>query len=250
MNLPELPADLRASLGKARNLVVLTGAGMSTESGVPVFRGPGGLWEGNRPEDLATPEAFARDSEKVWRWYRWRLEKIALAESHDGHRALVDLEQGNALDQVTVITQNVDGMHQRAGSRNVLELHGNITRARCSTHCGEVRDSLSVDPANCNCPCGRGRLRPDVVWFGEGLDPDVLTRAERTLHEADMVWVVGTSAVVYPAAALPGLAAGRGVCVVEVNPEPTPLTSRLTHSLRVPASAGVRALALAVASGS
>jgi NAD-dependent deacetylase len=250
VNLSDLSGDLRASLRSVRNLVVLSGAGMSTESGVPVFRGPGGLWEGNRPEELATPEAFARDPEKVWRWYRWRLDKIAGAGPHDGHRALVDLEQGNRLDRVTVITQNVDSMHQRAGSKNVLELHGNITRARCTTRCGEVRDAVTVEPGDSACPCGRGRLRPDVVWFGEGLDPEVLARAEGALLEADMAWVVGTSSVVYPAAALPGLAAERGVCVVEVNPEPTPLTSRITHSLQVPASTGLRTLAQVVLSGS
>jgi NAD-dependent deacetylase len=220
---------------------------MSTESGVPVFRGKGGLWEGHRPEELATPEAFSRDPERVWRWYRWRLEKVMAALPHSGHRALVEVEHKGGLGNFTVITQNVDSMHQRAGNTRVLELHGNLTRARCSEQCGRTAPSETVDPTGCDCACGRGRLRPDVVWFGEGLDQAVLAEAWRTLEEADMVWVVGTSSIVYPAAALPDLAADRGVCVVEVNPEPTPLSSRVPHSLRATASGGIGTLARAFA---
>jgi NAD-dependent deacetylase len=212
---------------------------MSAECGVPVFRGPGGLWEGFRPEELATPEAFAEDPERVWRWYRWRLERVIAASPHPGHEALARLERDWG-GRVTVVTQNVDGMHQRAGSRRVLELHGNLTRARCSARCGGAAPAERVDPEHSACGCGRGRMRPDVVWFGEGLDPAVLRDAAAVLEGADLVWVVGTSALVYPAAMLPELAARRGAPVVEVNPEPTSLAASFT--LLTPASTGVLTL--------
>jgi NAD-dependent deacetylase len=243
---PALPPGLLAALSGVRRLAVLTGAGMSAESGVPVFRGSGGLWEGYRPEDLATPGAFARDPERVWRWYRWRLERVAEGRPHAGHRVLAALEGGGKLAEFTIVTQNVDGMHQRAGNRNVVELHGNLTRARCEAGCGRTAEAASVDPADSACACGRGRLRPDVVWYGESLSPAVLDRAASALETADMVWVVGTSAVVYPAAALPELAAERRVPVVEVNPDTTPLSGRLPFSLRTPASVGLTALARAL----
>ncbi len=239
----EVPAALAGAVREARNLVVLTGAGMSAESGVPVFRGPGGLWEGHRPEELATPEAFARDPARVWRWYRWRLERVAGAGPHAGHRALAALERDGGFARFTLITQNVDGLHQRAGNRRVVELHGNLTRARCDAGCGASVAADTVAPEDCGCRCGRGRLRPDVVWFGESLPAKAMEESARRLEEADVVWVVGTSSVVYPAAALPGLAAERGIPVVEVNPEPTPLTGRVGTSFRVPASAGLAALA-------
>jgi len=237
-----LPSALLEALGRTRHLVVLTGAGTSAESGVPVFRGAGGLWEGFRPEDLATPEAFARDPVRVWRWYRWRLERVQAAEPHAGHRALARLEASNRLRACTLVTQNVDGLHQRAGSRLVLELHGNITRSRCTSGCGVARPAETVDPERAECPCGSGMLRPDVVWFGESLDPGVLGQASLRIEEADMVWVVGTSALVHPAAGLPGIALQRGIPVVEVNPERTPLSGAVPYSLRRTAAEGVPAL--------
>jgi NAD-dependent deacetylase len=235
------PALARALEGK-RRLVVLTGAGMSAESGVPVFRGPGGLWEGFRPEDLATPEAFAHDATRVWRWYRWRLERVQAAQPHAGHEALVRLER-EWPGRLRVVTQNVDGLHQSAGTTGVVELHGNLTRARCTAACGRRAASGDVDPERPECACGLGRLRPDVVWFGEGLDPVSVQEASQALLAADLVWVVGTSSLVYPAAALPELASRRGVPVVEVNPEPTPLSDDLPFTLRAPAGAGLAALA-------
>jgi NAD-dependent deacetylase len=240
-----LPADLATAIHTAKRLVVLTGAGMSAESGVPVFRGSGGLWEGFRPEELATPEAFARDPERVWRWYRWRLSRVQEAQPHAGHSALAALERDGGFERFTLITQNVDGMHQRSGNTHVIELHGNITRARCDADCGRTADAHDVDPAASACACGRGRLRPDVVWFGESLPEDAVSDAAQALEEADMAWVVGTSSVVYPAAALPGIAARRGVPVVEINPDETPLSSQFPYSLRVAASAGLAALARA-----
>jgi NAD-dependent deacetylase len=224
-----------------RALVVLTGAGVSAESGVPVFRGNQGLWEGHRPEDLATPEAFARDPERVWRWYRWRLDRVLAAEPNPAHWALATAPPGRP-ERLTVVTQNVDGLHQRAGSRGVLELHGNITRARCSRFCGVTAPSVSVDPAGSSCVCGKGRLRPDVVWFGEALPEQALREAAEAVVDADMVWVVGTSSLVYPAAALPALAAERGIPIVEVNPGTTPLSGSVPYSLRAPASIAVPAL--------
>lgn len=240
-----LPNELVAAIRAAKYLVMLTGAGMSAESGVPVFRGSGGLWEGLRPEDLATPQAFARDPERVWRWYRWRLDRVHEAQPHAGHRALAALERDGAFERFTLVTQNVDGMHQRSGSANVIELHGTITRARCEAHCGRTADPRQVDPAASACVCGRGRMRPDVVWFGESLPSDAMRNAAEALEEADMAWVVGTSSVVYPAAALPGIAARRGVPVVEINPDETPLSAQLPYSFRVAASAGLAAIARA-----
>lgn len=238
----QLSAELRAALPAVRSLVVLTGAGMSAESGVPTFRGPGGLWEGFRPEDLATPEAFDRDPEQVWRWYQWRLGKVSEASPHEGHRVLARLEEGPRPEQFAIVTQNVDGMHQRAGNHRVVELHGNLTRARCSAGCERTMDAATVDPSHCWCPCGSGRWRPDVVWFGESLPVAPMREAAGLLSTADMVWVVGTSSVVYPAAAMPGMAAERGIPVVEINPESTPLIGRMVTSYRVAASAGLAAL--------
>lgn len=238
-----LPGDLVELLGRVRNLAVLTGAGMSAESGVPVFRGPGGLWEGHRPEELATPRAFAEDPERVWRWYRWRLERVEAARPHAGHLALARLETSAGPDRVTLITQNVDGLHQRAGSRRVLELHGAIHRARCTARCGRTAPASEVDPADSRCPDCSGRLRPDVVWFGETLDPERVGAAVEAVEACDCLWVVGTSALVHPAAALPELAAARGAPVVEVNPEPTPLSPRATVRLPLSAAEGVPLLA-------
>lgn len=242
----DLPGELARRFSGVRRLVVLTGAGMSAESGVPVFRGPDGLWEGHRPEDLATPEAFQRDPEQVWRWYRWRGERVAEARPHAGHRALVELE---ARVGVTILTQNVDRLHQRSGSTHVLELHGNLIEARCTEGCGRVVPAWEIDPRSPQCTgCARGFMRPAVVWFGEGLDPEVLRAAARHLEEADMIWVVGTSSVVYPAAGLPRWAMERGVPVVEVNPQPTPLSGEVTFSLRLPAGQGLSRLAAGLGS--
>jgi NAD-dependent deacetylase len=240
-----LPESLENSLRAARSLVVLTGAGMSAESGVPVFRGSGGLWEGFRPEELATPEAFAGSPRRVWEWYRWRLERVEAAVLHHGHRALAALEAAAGFERFDLVTQNVDGLHQRAGSERVTELHGNLTRARCSADCGRTRPARGVDPADLSCPCGKGLWRPAVVWFGEGLPEAALVESARALERAEMAWVVGTSSVVYPAAALPRMAAARGVTVVEINPEATPLSGSLEYSFRTTAAEGVATLAAA-----
>jgi NAD-dependent deacetylase len=223
--------QVAAWMRDAERLVVLTGAGMSAESGVPVFRGPQGLWRTYRPEDLATPEAFRRQPELVWEWYLWRRERIAAAQPHEGYRVIARLEA--ARPGVTLLTQNVDGLHERAGSREPVELHGNLWRVRCVQGCGtRFRDQEAAPPrSEFRCSCGAW-LRPEVVWFGEPLDPDTMDRASRAVEGADLVLVVGTSAVVYPVAALPRIAQQSGAKIVEVNVDETPLSPHADAVLR------------------
>jgi NAD-dependent protein deacetylases, SIR2 family len=222
--------DVADVVATARHCIVFTGAGISAESGIPTFRGAGGLWERHRPEELATPEAFARDPELVWRWYRWRQEVVYRAEPNPGHRAIAELE---ALGVVkAVITQNVDGLHQRAGSRNVVELHGSLWRARC-VRCGAVyRLDKPVEEIPPRCPRCGGLLRPDVVWFGEPLPQDAWERAVELASRSDAVLVVGTSGVVYPAAYIPRIAKDHGAVVVEVNVEESAVTPIADFFLR------------------
>jgi NAD-dependent deacetylase len=236
----------RGLLRDADRIVVLTGAGISAESGVPTFRGEGGLWKSYRAEDLATPQAFGRDPRLVWEWYAWRRASIAACRPNPGHLALARLALAG---RATVVTQNVDGLHTLAAREAAgdgdpspalpLELHGAIFRNRC-TRCGARSEGRTpVDSASretlphCPDPCG-GLLRPDVVWFGETLDPRVLDAAFRRASEADVCLVVGTSAVVHPAASVPLATLERGGSVVEVNPESTPLTSYAAVSLQGP----------------
>lgn len=214
-------------LRKASRIAVLTGAGISAESGIPTFRGAGGLWKNFRPEDLATPEAFDRDPATVWEWYRWRRDLVAKAEPNAGHRALVRLEERTA--QFALITQNVDGLHDRAGSRRILKVHGDIWVNRCRT-CGRETATLPPDPLP-RCQCG-GLLRPGVVWFGESLPPGVWQEAEKAASEAEVLLVVGTSAQVYPAAGLVPYAQRNGAAVIEVNLEATPFSDAVDVALR------------------
>ncbi|WP_421620993.1 SIR2 family NAD-dependent protein deacylase [Alkalilimnicola ehrlichii] len=220
-----LDTDLMEHLRGARRPVVLTGAGMSAESGVPTFReAQSGLWARFDPVELATPEAFERHPQRVLDWYAWRREQVAKARPHAGHQALARWEAACAA--LVIVTQNVDGLHQRAGSRNVVELHGRIDRDRCH-HCGERAET----PARVCAQCG-GPLRPDVVWFGEMLPEPALRRALGAVSEADLVLSVGTSTLVQPAASLPAEALAAGVPVVEINPEPTSLKGRTLYRLR------------------
>ena len=216
MSAPAFPAVVLAALRGARRVAVLTGAGISAESGIPTFRDAlTGLWARFRPEDLATPEAFARDPELVWRWYRERRHRLRGVEPNPGHRALAAL--ATRIPGLTLVTQNVDGLHARAGSPDVIELHGNITRVRC------FDDDLPVDEwtdteAVPRCPRCGGLLRPDVVWFGEMLPQSALERARAAAEACELFLSVGTSNVVEPAASLPWLAARRGAMVLVVNP--------------------------------
>jgi len=188
---------------------------------VPTFRGDGGLWSKFDPTELASMDAFMRNPKLVWEWYLYRREVIGKAKPNAGHATLANMEQ--QLNAFTLITQNVDDLHRRAGSRNVIELHGNILRNKCR-QCGSPVDQLEIDPDNIpRCLCG-GQIRPDVVWFGEMLPEEALTFAMKKAEESELFLSIGTSAVVYPAADLPLIAKNNGAYVVEINPEPTALT--------------------------
>lgn len=215
---------------KSVKVAVLTGAGISAESGIPTFRGEDGLWKRYRPEELATPEAFARDPALVWEWYDWRRQIIARSRPNPAHITLAEME--DFLPNFTLITQNVDGLHQAAGSRKVLELHGNIWRVRCVRE-GIVTENREVPlkeiPPRCKCGA---LLRPDVVWFGEPLPQDVLEKAFKAAEECEIMLVIGTSAVVQPAASIPLAALRRGAVVMEINPHETPLSPYVTETMR------------------
>jgi NAD-dependent deacetylase len=237
----ELPEGVARRVREAASAVVLTGAGVSQESGLGTFRGPGGLWEEFRPEELATPSAFRRAPETVWRWYAERWRWMAAAQPNPAHRALVRWRELFA--SFTLVTQNIDRLHQRAGSPEVLELHGTLALARCSD-CQrrvEMDAALALPGEPPRCPCG-GLYRPDVVWFGELLPQEAMERATSACRRCDLFLAVGTSATVFPAAGLIEVARDAGACVVEVNPEETAV-SRLAH-LRLAAAAGAALPAL------
>jgi NAD-dependent deacetylase len=230
----EIPAETRHWLAAARSVAVLTGAGISAESGIPTFRGSGGLWREFRAEDLATPQAFANDPALVWQWYDWRRGVIARAQPNAAHLALAGME--TRYSQFSLITQNVDGLHDRAGSRNILKIHGDIWTLRC-TGCGRGRQDrrapLPEIPPRCLC----GALeRPGVVWFGESLPEEPWQKAEQAAQSAEIFLVIGTSAAVYPAAGLVGLAKAGGARVIEINVEKTPATDLADLSLLGPAA--------------
>ncbi len=233
---PDPDADLERAAGLLRGaerVAVLTGAGVSAESGVPTFRDAGGLWEGHRVEEVATPSAFARDPVLVWRFYNARRAALRTIRPNPGHEALARLEERLGTGRFTLITQNVDGLHRAAGSRHVLEIHGSLARVRC-TGCGLVEprdDDLGELP---RCRACNGLLRPDVVWFEEMLPEVVWGQAAAAAAACDCFLVVGTSAVVYPAAGLIGMARGRGASVIEVNLRPTAVSHRIDVGLYGP----------------
>ncbi|MHC4661599.1 MAG: SIR2 family NAD-dependent protein deacylase [Planctomycetota bacterium] len=223
----EIPEIIYA-LESARRVVVLTGAGISAESGVPTFRGKDGLWNDKSIVELARPETLERDPKMLWEFYNWRRGMMADKEPNPGHYAIARLEK--RLENFALVTQNIDNLHRLAGSKNVLELHGNVWRVRC-LKCGDIfeerKHPLDEPPYH---SCG-GMLRPDVVWFGEGLPPGIMEEAFRVSAECDVALVVGTSAIVYPAAQLPVLALQNGAKVFEINIEPTPFSNLATASV-------------------
>ncbi|MHC1566805.1 MAG: SIR2 family NAD-dependent protein deacylase [Candidatus Syntropharchaeia archaeon] len=210
-------------LKKSKSVVVLTGAGISAESGVPTFRGKDGLWKKYRAEDLATPRAFSENPKLVWEWYNWRREIISRAEPNPAHLIVAKMEK--YYEDFWVITQNVDGLHRKAGNKKIIELHGNIWRVRCTEE-GKVfeMDDVPLPEIPPRCECG-ALLRPDVVWFGESLSPDDLSRSFECAEKCEVMLVVGTSAVVYPAASLPSIAKKKNAYLIEVNMEETPISS-------------------------
>jgi NAD-dependent deacetylase len=225
----EMLDAVRKVVRGATRIAVLTGAGVSAESGIPTFRSNGGFWRNNRFEDLATPQGFARDPKFVWQWYEERRRGIALARPNAGHEALAAMERRTS--DFTLITQNVDGLHDAAGSKNIIKLHGDIWVVRCAA-CGVERvERAEFNELPPRCACG-GMLRPGVVWFGEMLPEGSLERAEAAVRRAEVLIVAGTSAQVYPAAGLIPLAAGSGAAVIEVNPEVTDFSGEVTFALR------------------
>lgn len=233
----------RKWLRDAEYVVVLTGAGMSAESGIPTFRGPDGIWKQFRAEELATPQAFASRPHLVWEWYNWRRELIAAAEPHAGHYALAHIQRHTP--QFTLVTQNVDGLDERAGIRNIVRLHGDIWQTVC-TRCGERRQNrevpLSTMPPHCSCHPD-ALLRPGVVWFGEALPSAEWDLAVQAVQQADLLLVVGTSAVVYPASSLITLGIRHGAHTIEINPQSTPLSNEMHFRLAGAASAILPSLA-------
>ena len=215
----------------ARHVCVLTGAGISAESGIPTFRdAQQGLWAEYDPLDLATPEGFGRDPELVWRWYESRREAVRRAEPNAGHYALAALAE--RVPRLTLVTQNVDGLHQRAGSVGVIEYHGNILRDRCVLGCTDARRSPTGPEGLPRCAACGALLRPDVVWFGEMIPGRAMIAADEAARDCDVFLSIGTSSLVYPAAGLAEVALARGVTVIEVNPNPTDLSPRADIVLR------------------
>lgn len=218
-------------LQEASRVAVLTGAGISAESGIPTFRGEEGLWKKYRPEELATPTAFSQDPKLVWEWYDWRRGIIGQKEPNPGHKVIARWE--DTFPTVSLITQNIDGLHQKAGSKNIWELHGNIWKLRCTEE-GTVTENYEtplkeIPPL---CPNCGALLRPHVVWFGESLSPTILQKSIQLSSECDVMFVIGTSAVVQPAASLPFEASEAGAKIVEINPDPTPLSLYADFSIR------------------
>lgn len=197
--------------------VILTGAGISAESGIPTFRGEDGLWKKHRPEELASPEAFQRDPKLVWEWYNWRKDLIASKKPNAAHFAISRLEKLKS--NMVLITQNVDDLHRKSGIKNILEMHGNIFRVRC-TKCGKKDTLLNTDTTSPICSYCKGPLRPDIVWFGEMLDSLIMSKIDAALYNGDVLLIIGTSGVVYPAAGFADSFILKGKKVIEINIEP------------------------------
>ena len=228
----EVPERILNSLRQARRVCVLTGAGVSAESGVPTFRGAGGIWEKYDYRKLATPQGFLDDPRLVWEWYQLRQVEIAKAKPNPAHKVIAEME--GRYPSFSVLTQNIDGIHRRAGNKHIIELHGNIWRMRCQRDGTSIDLDAPVKDIPPLCQCG-SIMRPDVVWFGEQMPVKETEEASRIARESDAMFVMGTSAVVYPAAVLPILTKNSGGLVVEVNLEPTDVSSYADVSLFGPA---------------
>ena len=230
----EISPDLINLLRAARQVAVLTGAGISAESDIPTFReAQTGLWSKYDPQELATPEAFQKNPKLVWEWYAWRRELVAKAKPNAGHVALAELAR--RIPQFTLITQNVDNLHQDAGSQNVIELHGNIRRTKCSLEGVIVVTWVDTGEVPPRCPHCGARLRPDVVWFGEPLPAEALNAAIEAATTCDLFFSIGTSGLVEPAASLARVALQHRAAVIEINPTATPLSAAATFILHAPA---------------
>jgi NAD-dependent deacetylase len=219
-------------------IVFFTGAGMSAECGVPTYRGIGGIWHQYRWEEFACQEAFDANPEKVLKFHELRRKSVFQCQPHPGHYLLARIEQ--EYPRVTVVTQNIDGMHQRAGSRNVIELHGSMWRLRCAAH-GSFEDMGETFKTR-KCPDCGAWLRPDIVWFGDYLSPDVTDAAASAIKNCDLFISIGTSGVVYPAAGFPKIAKDRGARCIEINPEPNEASCLYPETIRESASKGLMRL--------
>ena len=242
--LAALVAPLAELLSAATRVTVLTGAGVSAASGVPTFRGAGGLWKQHRPESLTTAEAFARDPALAWEWYAWRRSTIAACRPNRAHEVISGWSRHYA--DFTLITQNVDGLHEAAGTRRVVRMHGSLWELQCSDRCAAAparwedrrADFVELPP---RCPHCDGLVRPGVVWFGESLDTEVMKQCEAAL-DCDLFLTIGTSSVVYPAASLAPEAKRRGAYTVEINPEAPPASATLDLAIQAPAEVALDAL--------
>lgn len=240
----EIPEDVIRKLRDAQHVAVLTGAGTSAESGVPTFRDAlTGLWAKYDPQELATPQAFRRNPRLVWEWYAWRRNLVSTVEPNPGHFALAAIEK--RVPDFTLITQNVDGLHQRAGSENIIELHGNLSRVKCFDEGRIIEQWDETEELPPRCPHCGGLLRPDVVWFGEMLPVFALQRAIQVSRAADLFLTIGTSALVQPAASLPLEAVENGGILIEININETPLSAWMSYTLIGPSGIILSALVAA-----
>jgi NAD-dependent deacetylase len=223
-------SEVRTRLAQAQRVAVLTGAGISADSGVPTFRGTDGLWRNFRAEDLATPEAFERDPRLVWEWYNWRRELIATKRPNQAHEVLASLER--QVPDFWLITQNVDGLHRAAGSTKLSEIHGNIWKVRC-IRCSEISENRDIPIALLpHCPGCLGLLRPHIVWFGESLAPEDINRSYAALERCELLLIIGTSGLVYPAASFASIAKSAGAFVVEINLDAAPNSNLVDVALQ------------------
>lgn len=241
----DFPSNLVLALQTAKNVAALTGAGISAESGVPTFRdAQTGLWAQYEPQELATPQAFSQNPQLVWEWYSWRRELISAAEPNAGHYALAALE--DMVSTFTLITQNVDGLHRAAGSKSMVELHGNILRTKCFQEDVVVESREENGSMAPRCPRCGAMLRPDVVWFGENLPQRALRTAQEAAKSCNVFLSIGTSTLVEPAASLPFLALRSNATVIEINPQETPLSHQAHYVIRAPSGKALPALVQAM----